>query len=356
MEERTTTSTENELIELKVKPKSDDTIESNNTIIEETDNKEEVSTEEVKQEDESMELKIRRVLKNFDKELTDKDIDILLELMERTNKSESVFLFNKLPQIIQKRLNATIKHSNFRGSQTVQKEKLAGDYLSFLANNIMRLVWADAMKEQPKKELDEDRLPPIEDEKLLEEWKAKRALYKIHKDIDDLLKNTYKEAFDNVEEIEKEDPARADRVRAVQKGFKYAENFQPLIDYLDNDSPKNIKRYHQHYNSDTETMHKYVGSNCFKIAAPSTSMMYNFLRNHLDPNKYNTNDIKAFITLVCRSIMEEDVNDLEEFSYVFKLLSNIYTINMTPQQQEFTFEEISKVIDYMKSKISGGKK
>ena len=346
-------STTDKQMELHVDPPSEDSVIINDTILVD-DHIEDVKKEttETSPEENPMELRIKRVLKEYDKELSDSDVDSLLGLMEQINKGNTSFLFAKLPQIIQKRLLSTIKHNKSGGNTALLKEKLARDYLSFFANNIMRLVWADAMKNQPQKELDEDRLPPIEDEKLLEEWKAKRELYKISKDIDDLLKNSYKEAFEHIEEIEKEDPTRADRIKAVKSGFEHAENFQELIDYIDNDTPRNIKRYHQHYNSDTELLHRYLATNCFKIAAPSTSKMYDFLRMHLN-KKYATDDIKGFITLLSRLLMQQNINDLEEFAFVFKLLSNIYCINITPNQGEIIMNDIAKVIDYMIIKKGG---
>jgi len=365
----TTESTTNEQMEIHVEsPKQKEAVINDTVLIVDDDHKEEVKkepieasseenspkVEETKKEEESMELRIKRVLKEYDKELSEDDIDTLISLMEQINKGNTSFLFAKLPKIIQKRVLSTLKNNkkNPGGNTALLKEKLARDYLSFFADNIIKFVWADALKNQSQQELDEDKLPPIEDEKLLEEWKAKKELNKISKDIDDLLKNSFKEAFENIEEIEKEDPARAERIKAVKSGFEHAENFQELIDYIDNDSPRNIKRYHQHYNSDTELLHNYLATNCFKIAAPSTSMMYDFLRQFLD-KKYTTDDIKGFITLLSRMLMQQNVNDLEEFAFVFKLLSNIYCINATPNQREIIINNIAKVIDYMITKKGG---
>ena len=377
-EEIITTTTNNEPKEINIDPPKGDIVldgtilevepvkeEDKESSVEETpetntgekpvESQEETSTEEisVKQEDESMELRIKRVLKENDNELTETDISTLLGLMEQLNKGNKSFLFNKLPNVIQKRLLKDIKNKSTGGNLVLLKEKIAENYLTHLASMVMKIVWDEAFKKQQAEEkANEDKLPPIEDEKLLEEWKAKRDLRKSIKELDDLLKNTYKEAFEKVDEIEKEDPERAERIRQVQSGFKYAENFQELINYIDSDKPKNIKRYHQHYNSDTETMHKYLASNSFHIAAPSTAMMYEFLKSKLD-SKYTTDDIKGFITLLSRTIMQQDVNDLEEFAYVFKLLSNIYCINMTPNQRDIVIDQIAKVIDHMNSKKGG---
>ena len=167
-------------------------------------------------------------------------------------------------------------------------------------------------------------------------------------EIKSIIDESYKEAFDNIEKIRETNPEQADKILKIKTGFEKASDFRLQFEYIKNDSPKNVKRYHQHYNSDTELFTKYVRNNPLGVKIPSLDRFIELLRTSDITSIYSIDLMKACAVVIARSCCKLDITDIENIAYIHKLMCTIYQIGLTPNQYDYSvFNKISGIMDYI---------
>ena len=178
------------------------------------------------------------------------------------------------------------------------------------------------------------------------------------KEMIDILSNAYDDIFNNIDEIRKEDPEKADRLEKVKAAFEEATNFNKQIQFLTADKPRNVRKYKRRVHAITDTFNNLV--NVGEIKIPNINELFDIIKLRLP--QYNKDQINEFIILLCRSTMDLDFNVLSNIAYVYRLVDRIYkfkfiTAGYEDDETTQVFNDISDVIELIqKRKEEGGNK
>lgn len=254
------------------------------------------------------------VLKAFRKtgiKFKEDEVDQLVEVVKEYHADHSIPVFGKMPKILQNIIKISCRNMLTKGMKNVNREDMAKVMLDDITHVAGFEVALTNLKDEMKLKLGE-----------------------ANKELRELVDHAYKSAFDNIEDIRKENPEKAEKIEKVQKAFEMAANFNIQKEYLDKDTPRNVKRYHQHYNSDVSAFRTKTGANAINLTIPSLDHLLRYLQVYT--KQYDIDVLKGFVVLIARSTMDLDFSDLQNTAYVYKLMANIYQYGATPNQKSDT--------------------
>lgn len=279
---------------------------------------------------------INNALKYSGINLSDDEVSDLLKLVLEFYNNRNIKVYDRLPKMIKTAVDNYHKQAIVHRIRVNSKELIAQAILNtIIHSNGFETSLTD----------------------MTSEFKKKMAEF--NKEMREILDKNYQELFDKIDEFKETDPEKADKLIKVKEGFEAAQNLDILINYLNSDTPKNIKRYHQHYNSEVVDFYSKININAinmhFSALNGITDKMFGFItsyvkNNHLD---YTTDEIKSFIVLLVRATKNLDYNDLKNITYIHKLLDSIYEYGKTPNQKSYAMvKEIIKVLDMIREIIN----
>ena len=257
--------------------------------------------------------------------LDETDAEKMANLIVDFEKDDKISIYDKMPKDMQKYINRICMTilSRFGRRQQVSRELVAKQFLKEFTSDVSYNAAISSLVG----EMEQD---------IIETDREVRQLYN----------GAFQDAFNDIEHLRAEgNNELADRIQSVKDAFELAESFEDVMTYLKNDTRRNVKRYHQHYNSEITTFNNRSGYKNAKV--PAIDNMYAILRRNL-PKKYDTDDIKGFIVLLARSTYNRDLDTLANIAYVYKLVDSINKYFIQKKEiSEQTFNKVCKIIDEM---------
>jgi|GEM_PF-6774928 len=170
------------------------------------------------------------------------------------------------------------------------------------------------------------------------------------KKIIQLTDEQYEEIFSKIDEIREENPQIAENVIKVKEAFDKAKTFDTQLEYLKNDSLRNVKRYHQHYLGDLTWYNKWI--NQTTIPVPQLDPVMDILRSRFK-TKYTTDEYKSFIVLLIRSVKDLQINLLPNIAYVHRLTDSIlrFRFKYDSEKDAKVFNRIEEVLQEIRKKL-----
>lgn len=267
-----------------------------------------------------------------------KESDSLAQLVLEYRENNSIKIFNRLPGPLKSKVNMIYK-TNGKGIRSsnsiISREEIA----KFIIDSIID----DGEFKAIMKQFDDE----------MNAYTSETS-----KEMIDIFSNAYDDIFNNIDEIRKEDPEKADRLESVKVAFEDATNFNKQIEYLNNDKPRNVRKYHRRAHAIIDTFNNLV--NVGEIKIPNINELFDIIKLRLP--QYNKDQINEFIILLCRSTMDLDFSVLSNIAYVYRLVDRIYkfkfiTAGYEDEESTKVFNDISGVIELIqKRKEEGGNK
>ena len=270
------------------------------------------------------------VFKKLNFKLVEEESSALIALIRDFANDHDTKAFDRLPKALQSRIKNLHEKMSKNSKEPIAIEVLAHMMLAQLIQNISM----DAMMAKIERE--------------------QTAMAKEQYEKSDAIFN---DIFTQQDELEAETPGVGKNIEAVKKAFAAASNFNHQLAYLKNDIPHTIKRYHQHYNGETQRFNIRCAESNFALIGIKDYMPNLIKANLPTSGHYTTDEIKAFIVLFIRSLDSIDLNELYGAAYTHRLLDCIYRTKFTPNTaSSIVFDNIAKVIDEYRKIIEAAKK
>lgn len=267
---------------------------------------------------------ISSVFKKINFKMTDEEAKSLIGIIRQYAKNKEINPFDKLPSKVQSRIKSLQSKLNKNSKDGTSIDTIAKMMLEQIINDIsMDVIFAKLEQEQS-------------------------AMAKEQYERSDAIFN---DIFNQKDELEAETPGVKKNIEAVKNAFIAASTFDAQITYLQNDIPHSVKRYHQHYNSEVSEFNKKCSESKFSLIGIKDYLLDTIKNNLPTQKKYTTDEIKAFIVLVIRTLQDLDFDDLEAAAYIHRLLDRIYRQKYVSTNDAATFDDISKVIDQYRNII-----
>lgn len=166
---------------------------------------------------------------------------------------------------------------------------------------------------------------------------------------DDIVTKAMEETFSKIEEIRAKDPAQAERIELIKKAFDSAIVFERQLTYAEKATSYEFTKCVEDYKGHVIRFNTKVNNNTFGVKIPDIEEIVPIIRAGL-PETYNMTDIKKFIICICKT--SGDYKNLADIAYNYRMISNIlkYKYMTIDEKGKTIFENISKVIDAIKSR------
>ena len=263
---------------------------------------------------------LRKAFKKHNLDLNDKELDIIIKLMEEYYNDKSISLYERLPKSIKKSVNNAYRRLFDIGYRGVNNAGV----IKAVFDNILSDVTYEVALNSITKQYNEE------------------TIQYNHK-IRDMYEEMYEKGFKSIDDLKVTDPAQAEHVQNIKNAFEKAKTFEPQIEFLHKERPKLVKRYVMNYNSITTEFVK--KSTVSPLKLHDTSELFDVIRDHL-PRVYNSDDIKRFISLLTKSIMDLDYTDMANSCYVYRLIDSISQYRLAEKNKDIAvFVRIANVIE-----------
>ena len=263
---------------------------------------------------------LRKAFKKHSLILNDNELDIIINLLNEYYNDRSISIYERLPKSIKKSVNNAYRKMYNVGYRSMNNINI----IKAVFDSILGDVTYEIALNSITKQYDEETI-------------------KYNRKIRDAYENMYEIAFNSIDDLKEEDPEKAEYIQTIKDAFEKAKTFKPQIEFLHNDRPKLVKRYAMNYNSiSTEFVKKTTGS---KLKLNDPSELYNVIRRFL-PKEYDSTDIKRFISLLAKSIMDLDYTDMANSCYAYRLFDSISQHKLAEKNKDIdVFVRIANVID-----------
>ena len=275
---------------------------------------------------------LKPLFKKYGYKLNEEEATVLHQILLDYYNNKSTQIYDRLPKPLQRNVDGMCRLMINSGIKNVTREDAAKAIIDrFVNDSVTDAVFAKLDLEQVK----------------------------MNTEIIQGSDKAFEDVFAQQEELSQEDPSIGERIQVVKDAFSRANTFDLQLQYLRNDRAKNVKRYHQHYNGDIVAFNNKANSGKFTI--PKLDAMYQLLKIRLPKEKhYTTDEIKAFIVLLARSMMNLDYEDLGTVAYAYRRLDSLirHTLKYNASEGDNkVFEDVATVIDEIRSIIrSSGRK
>ena len=266
---------------------------------------------------------IKDVLNLYD--LDDEGITQMLKVIEEYKAGNTSGLYNRLPKKMQDMVNGFIAAEASSipvGPKTI-----------------------NTMRNSTAKMLIDEFLSDAKMSTAVDEFNSEMAsvMAEMNIEYDKMLNEAIDGVFSKIEEIEAEDPEKAERIKQIKNSFDTAAEFNEQLEFAKHTSIKKFNKYLSRFKDDVYYFNKRVNSNNFGVKVTDIEELIPVIKNGLP--QYNEDDIKLFLICICKTI--PNLDELAGIAYVYRMVSGIYKYKFTniDENGEMIFKNISKVID-----------
>lgn len=189
--------------------------------------------------------------------------------------------------------------------------------------------------------------------------KFSKAVDSYNKEMNDLLLETdkvfgqlFKSSIDElysddyIDKLKEENPEQADQIQNIKNNFTKSREFKEQLDYLDHVSDKKLNKFLNRYGSECGYFNTKFNNNKYGIRVPKIEELYPIIKRARAG--FTESQIKKFIIVIIKSCYKLDQNNINDLSYVYKMISNIYVYQYATvfddDNTKELFENISNVI------------
>lgn len=266
------------------------------------------------------------VFKKLPLRLSDNECLELIELLRKYYSNRTIKLYENLPKRLAHHVdNFILSRKEFKG---LDKESVASSILISIINNSAYDVSMEKIKYVAKQH--RTRMLNMSDE-------------------------NFQQVFEKIDQIREENPEIAEQVLSIKEAFDKAKSFNIQLEYLKNDSLRNVKRYKQHFIGDISWYNKWV--NQTDIPIPIIDPIMSIIQAKFK-NRFTTDEYKSFVVLLIRSVKDLQINRLNNLAYVHKLTDSILRLRykFISSEDERIFSGIEKVLLAIREKLNNNSK
>ena len=317
------------------KPVSIDDVETttNNDEVVDINNENKLEEVEIKYSEDNL----KEALSGYDN-ISVEDAQVLMKLIEEYSNGRRKGFYEDLPKSVKELANGIVKMSIESGAR-ISKDAAA---MLVLDNFITDAKFNSAMDEY-KRDMNE-------------------AMLNMNKEYANIFNDAFNDTFSKIDEIKAENPEQAERIIKVKEAFDNAMSLSTLKEYCKSDAIYKIKlnKKINRFNDETFYFNKKVNVTDVKI--PNIGDLLNIISvgsGFVFPNdeetalKFSPENIKKFIICIIYSTIDLDLNIIENLSYLYRLVDNIYRykfVDALDEKAEELFRNIAEVIDIINSR------
>lgn len=178
---------------------------------------------------------------------------------------------------------------------------------------------------------------------------------KIMNEMHETYSQAYEEIFSQIDEIRETNPIQAERIQKIKDAFDKANSIEkPIADlqmYLESDKRKNIKRYVRDFAYTLKQTNLALSpeNTGYNIKVPDMNTLYEVVKSMVEPYGFKTNNIKAFMVLMCKSFIDTMSNAKESSSddtlaaiaYIYRFCDNLYKFKFVNNPDDHTYIDFS---------------
>lgn len=257
-------------------------------------------------------------------DLSDDDAASLLGIINRyINGNPAIDYYDELPQKIKDLVNGIIRVSASRGNRMGRKAAT-----SFILEELIN----DAKFSEAMNSMQEE---------------INKSAIAANKEYNKIFTEAFEDVFSKIDEIEKENPEQAKKIRSVKKAFDDAKTFNIQMDFAKKISINKLNKLTKRFDNEIIYFNKKV--NVTDVHIPNVGELLPIIKRELP--QYDINDIKKFIIVLCMSVINYDLeNDVTKLAYVYKMINNIYIYKFVENLEDndtstLLFKNIASVID-----------
>ena len=210
-------------------------------------------------------------------------------------------LYDKLPEKLKEITNGIVTESKLSG-QRISKDNAA----KFIIDSFINDIDFDNILDEYNREMNQ-------------------IIAESNKEFQYIMKDSFDEIFERIDEIEAEDPEKAKTVRAIKSAFNDACNYSRLLDYLDHISAKKLNKFLNRYDEECIYFNKKVNTTDIKV--PNITLLYPIIKQVL--SGFTESQIKKFIIVICKSSYNLNMDNIVDVSYIYRLINNIVSFKYT---------------------------
>lgn len=260
-------------------------------------------------------------------ELDEKSTVNMLNLIEEYKKGNKSNLYSKLPAAFKNTVDMITEQEikNSAGSTLQIKNAAAAMIIESFINDAKMSASVEEFSSEMNKTVSEMSI-----------------------EYDTMINKAIDDTFSKIDDIRAENPEQAERLESIKNAFDSALSFEDQLNYVKNISSYALRKSLNDYADTVTRFNTKVNNNTFGVKVPKIEEIIPIIKRAL-PYKYTNNDIKKFIISICRT--SKDPKDLAGTAYNYRLISSIYKYKFTAidEKGEAIFNNISKVIDEIKS-------
>ena len=251
----------------------------------------------------------------------------MLNLIEDYKKGNKNDIYSKLPAAFKHTVDMMIE-KEIKSSNTVNINKMRNATAGLIIESFINDAKMSASVEEFSSEMN-------------------KTVGEMTVEYDSMINKAIEDTFSKIDEIKDTNPEQAKRLEAIKKAFESASTFEDQLNYAKNTTSYVLRKSLNDYHGTVIRFNTKVNNNTFGVKVPKIEEIVPIINKALP--KYTITDIKKFIISICRT--SKDPKDLAGTAYNYRLISNIYRYKFTniDEKGKVIFENISKVIDEIKS-------
>lgn len=178
------------------------------------------------------------------------------------------------------------------------------------------------------------------------------ATIQINKEYNKMFADAFEDIFANIDKISEENPDKAKELLNIKKAFEDAKSYDKLKVTADKFTANKLNKLATR-RFDDEAIYFNNKINVTDVKVPDVRELLLIINNNLP--QYNIDDVKKFIIVLCKSVIDIDFeHNIAGLAYAYKLIHNIFIYKYLEkdsyEEAATLFGKIAEVIDYISNK------
>ena len=176
------------------------------------------------------------------------------------------------------------------------------------------------------------------------------VMSEMHNEFKSIVQESFDDLFSNIDKIKETNPDQAENLDKFYKSFKSATTFERQLNYIDNGlTRKKLNKWYNRFDDDAFYFNKRINTD----ANINRGIRFSDIRGciptiHRALDGFTERQIKEFILVFIRSIINDDFEDINTLFYIYGVISSIdsfkYSNDFDSDLGKELFGNIKKVI------------